>query len=180
MSKLSIAKGLALLPFLVFAGGAVFAQDEEVNPDEGGAGEVFVDREGERCITTRSIRNTDVIDDYTILFEMRGGDYYVNNLRNRCIGLEREGRFSYRTSTGRLCSVSIVDVLRQFGGTLERGASCSLGEFYPITEEEADFLRGRDRRGGGPQMEVENPNEGRTTENESEEPQGQNDDATAL
>ena len=119
-----------------------------------------IDREGERCISTRNIRSTDILDDRTILFRMRGGDYYVNYLRNDCPGLVREERFSYRSSGGRLCQIDMIRVLEQFGGFIQEGMSCGLGAFYPITGEEAEFLALEpEERRGRPAIRVTNPNE---------------------
>jgi hypothetical protein len=42
--------------------------------------------------------------------------------------------------TNRLCSVDSITVLEWWGSGLNRGMSCGLGEFYPITEEEAELL----------------------------------------
>ena len=120
-----------------------------------------IDREGERCITTRNIRDTDILDARTILFRMRGGDYFVNYLRHDCPGLAREERFSYRTTGGRLCQVDTIRVLEQFGGFIQEGMSCGLGVFYPISEEEADFLALEpEERRGRPAIRVSNPDEG--------------------
>ena len=118
-----------------------------------------IDREGERCINTRNIRGTDILDERTILFRMRGGDYFVNYLRHDCPGLVREERFSYRTSGGRLCQVDTIRVIEQFGGFIQEGMSCGLGVFYPITEEEAEFLALEpEARRGRPAIGVTNPN----------------------
>ena len=117
-----------------------------------------IDREGERCISTRNIRDTDILDERTILFRMRGNDYFVNYLRHDCPGLVREQRFSYRTTGGRLCQVDTIRVLEQFGGFIQEGMSCGLGAFYPISEEEADFLALEpEERRGGPPIRVSNP-----------------------
>lgn len=129
-----------------------------------------IDREGERCINTRNIRSTDILDERTILFRMRGGDYFVNYLRNDCPSLVREERFSYRSSGGRLCQVDMIRVLEQFGGFIQEGMSCGLGAFYPVTEEEADFLAlAPEERRGGPPIRVTNPNAGEDAEAADEE-----------
>ena len=124
-----------------------------------------IDREGERCINTRNIRSTDILDERTILFRMRGGDYFVNYLRNDCPGLVREERFSYRSSGGRLCQVDMIRVLEQFGGFIQEGMSCGLGAFYPISEEEAEFLALEpEERRGRPAIRISNPDEGEDDE----------------
>jgi len=133
---------LACLLALIFGMVAV-AQDDAIDIDaaaaEATAGDV--ERESERCINTSRIRNTHVVDDKTILFYMRGGDVYRNTLRFDCPGLKRENRFSYRVTANRLCGVDSIRVLESFGGNLTPGVSCGLTEFYPISEDEADFLR---------------------------------------
>ena len=164
----------ALALCLVGANGPL-AQD---TPDEAPAFELdeddfAIDREGERCIITRNIRNTDILDERTILFRMRGGDYYLNYLRNDCPGLVREERFSYRTTGGRLCQVDTIRVLEQFGGFIQEGMSCGLGVFYPITTEEAEFLALEPgERRGRPPIRVTNPNarqDGETAGNDGED-----------
>ena len=81
------------------------------------------------CVSTGSIDNTRVHDDRTIDFVMRDGTVYRNTLPVRCSPLGFEKRFSYRTTSARLCSSDTITVL-QSGGV---GApTCSLGEFVPI------------------------------------------------
>ncbi len=108
------------------------------------ASEAFVediDREGERCITVSRLRSTHAVDDRTILFYMRGGDTYLNQLRYNCPGLKLRNRISYKVIANRLCSVDVITVLESFGGGLQPGISCGLGQFYGISEDEARFLR---------------------------------------
>jgi hypothetical protein len=81
------------------------------------------------CIMPSRIRNTRVLDDKTIDFEMLNGDVYRNTLPNSCPSLGFEERFSYQLSTSQLCSVDIITVLQSGGPGLMRGASCGLGEF---------------------------------------------------
>ena len=151
------------LALMLLLSGAVLAQDDgaEAEAAEETEQDLTFDREGERCISTRAIRDTQIIDDQTILFRMRGGDVYLNNLANNCRGLRRERRFSYSPTAGRLCDVDTIRVLEDFGGVIQEGMACGLGSFYPITEEESELLRveARERRRGSrPQIRVENPN----------------------
>ncbi len=113
-----MARTTALVSLLLLFTGTVFAQDDAdetvVSPDDATAGEALAfDREGELCITTRAIRSTDIIDDRTILFEMRGGDYYVNNLTRTCRGLKREGSGSGRRPGIPGSHAAILDRLRR-------------------------------------------------------------------
>ncbi len=102
--------------------------------------ETYLDRTPDDCITLSLVRDTTVLDDNTILFYLRGGDVYVNVLRDTCFGLEAAGRFITKTRSRRLCRVDLVEVLQQFGGSAMPGAFCRLGDFHPITREEADLL----------------------------------------
>ena len=90
---------------------------------------VTIAGEPRNCISTSRIAGTRVHDDYTIDFEMTGGDIYRNTLRGRCPGLGFEERFGYRVSAGEICRLDTITVL-QSGGT--SGATCGLGEFVPV------------------------------------------------
>jgi len=85
------------------------------------------------CIPINQIRSTNVRDDRTIDFIVGGSKIYRNTLPNSCPSLGFEKRFAYKTSLSQLCSVDIVTVLMQGGGSgLMRGASCGLGAFQPM------------------------------------------------
>jgi hypothetical protein len=99
------------------------------------------DREPTDCITASRIDHTAIIDERTIVFYMRGGDIYRNRLSYNCPQLLRDKTFSYDLATSQLCDVDVVTVIEHLGSTLREGVSCGLGPFYPITQEEAEFLR---------------------------------------
>lgn len=99
-----------------------------------------IDREPVRCIATHRIDRTEIVDENTIVFYMRGRDIYRNQLPIACPRLVREKRFSYDVRTTQLCNVDYITVLEYWGTGLSRGPSCGLGMFYPITQEEADLL----------------------------------------
>jgi hypothetical protein len=84
------------------------------------------------CLPRYQIRETRVRDDKTIDFYTNGGQVYRNTLPYTCPELGMQEGFSYETSQSQLCSVDIITVLRQAGG-LQRGASCGLGKFQPVT-----------------------------------------------
>ena len=110
-----------------------FAADEE---DEIEA----LDRTPRDCISTNRIRETDVVDNQTIVFRMRGGEYFTNLLERECPGLGRQKRFMHETSGGRLCDIDTITVLEQCTGRIAPGFTCRLGQFHPITELEAEDL----------------------------------------
>jgi hypothetical protein len=108
--------------------------------DEAAAAAEDIDREPVKCISPTRIDRTEIIDERTVLFYMRGNDIYRNQLPRDCPQLVREKRFSYELATNRLCDVDVITVLEFWGTELRKGVSCGLGLFYPITEEEAELL----------------------------------------
>lgn len=91
-------------------------------------------KEGMTCLNLSNIQQTKVISDNAILFRMRDGKYYVNELPNKCSGLKFEDGFAYSTSIAQLCdNVEIITVLR-------RGNSCGLGKFVSVTADQGKML----------------------------------------
>ena len=97
--------------------------------------------EGERCISSRPVRKTEVLDDQNILFYMRGATIYLNHLLKPCKGLAQEGRFMYRTTVARLCRADMITILRDTGLGMTTGRSCKLGTFWGITEEDVEKIK---------------------------------------
>ena len=96
------------------------------------------------CITLRSLRRTEIIDDRNILFRMRGRKIYHNILPSQCGGLEREDRFSYNSNLGRLCGGDMIRVLYSDSFStigVREGVGCRLGAFHLITAEDAEALK---------------------------------------
>jgi hypothetical protein len=109
--------------------------------EDAAAADASFDRTPKECVTVSDIRRTVAIDDRTILFYLRGGNrIYRNYLPRECPGLARENRISYKTTTSRLCDVDLITVLEQFGVGLRPGFTCPLGDFIPMTKEEAEDL----------------------------------------
>ena len=90
------------------------------------------------CVQMASVRRTRIVDDRSILFYLRGGGVYHNQLGSQCHGLKREGRFTYDVVRGELCASAQIAVLRELGGRWMPTAVCQLGLFVPISLEEAE------------------------------------------
>jgi hypothetical protein len=88
------------------------------------------------CIYLSYIGRTPVIDNKTILVEMRGNTYKRIDLLNRCGGLKLQGGFSYSTSINKLCKHDPLIVLGA-------GNACLIDKIVDITEEEARALKER-------------------------------------
>ena len=95
-----------------------------------------IDDDARKCINVRTLKRTEVVDDYHILFFMSGSTVYVNRLPKACTGLSREGRFSYTTSSRSLCNFDNIRILSDVGGGIHQGRSCRLG-YFVLTSIEA-------------------------------------------
>jgi hypothetical protein len=131
---ISTIAATCLAAWLVLAGAQDDASERRARTDES------IDRTPQKCISNTRIRTTEILDDRTILFYLRGGRVYRNFLDQECPGLERSGRFITQTQTSRLCDTDNLTVLDQFGSRFDPGFTCRLGEFHPITEEEAELM----------------------------------------
>lgn len=83
------------------------------------------------CISTVGMRSqvrSDSVIDFTV-----NGKTYRNTLPQGCPSLGFEERFAYTLPSPRLCSVDIITVLQ--GPGIQRGPSCGLGKFQPVTLE---------------------------------------------
>jgi hypothetical protein len=126
---------------LLFGSAVAQAQDDKDTI------EVF-DRTPRSCVQVTAIDQTDVLDDQTILFYMRGSAVYRNTLPQKCPRLADEERFGYKITVGRLCNNDVVTVLEQTAFGLQSGFTCRLGDFVPMSPEEIEALeRGDDVRG---------------------------------
>jgi hypothetical protein len=162
--------GAAALAML--AASAAQAQD-------GRKAEEDFDRTPKDCLSTSRIRRTDILDDRTILFYMRGNrEVYRNYLPRDCPGLERNDRFAYRTTNAQICNVDTISVLEQFGLDLRTSFVCRLGDFIPITVEEAENLKLEDehlgRRSAIKSEQVELPPEAENDKASASEPSDAN------
>lgn len=129
-----------LLGFSAFAVPLLFAGSTVTRADDEGT----FNRTPKDCVITQSIARTDILDDQTIIFYMRGKNVaYRNYLPKKCPGLKRWDRFSYTVTAGRLCSIDMITVLETsvIGTGFDRGFTCRLGEFHPLSPEDIASLR---------------------------------------
>jgi hypothetical protein len=125
--------GMLALALSVGSIGKSLAQDETDDAGER-------DLDSEHCVRINDIDKIDIVDADTLVFRMRRGKVYRNELPHRCPGLRSNDTLMYRSSAGRLCSVDVVTVLENWGFGFAPGASCGLGMFEPITGQIADEM----------------------------------------
>ena len=123
------------LAILTALSGTLIADDEREENPESSNSELDVE-ESARCVNSRTIKRTSVIDDRNIVFYMRGSRIYINVLPRECRGLSHQRRFSYTTVTRSLCNSDSIRILRETGFGFEEGRSCRLGLFHPTTDEQ--------------------------------------------
>lgn len=115
---------------------AVAAVDASAKPGRMSLEALQATGEVQSCIRGDRIRETKIIDNSTILFRMRTGEYYVNKLPRRCGSLKIAGGFAFDTrGNNQLCNSNTIDVIDSSGAT---GAFCGLGSFEEYEKKEAD------------------------------------------
>jgi hypothetical protein len=128
------------LPWLLAGSAAVGADDDDAR----------FDRRPRDCVQTQAISRTEILDDQTIIFFMRGKNVaYRNFLPRKCPGLKRRERFGYQVTAGRLCNIDMITVLERAGNVFDRsnlggfqpGFTCRLGDFLPMSREDLESLK---------------------------------------
>lgn len=127
---------LVLLATLLMTSACAISDQHEVEDAELPEG-------AENCVHLRTVDHIEILDEQHILFFMRNGTIFNNHLPRKCPGLRRNDTIMYRTSLNQLCSIDMFTVLDNIGGAFMPGPACSLGKFYPATEEEVDAMKAR-------------------------------------
>lgn len=83
-------------------------------------------------LTIHRIDNIKVLDQYTILFIMHGGDMYLTRLPDPCPALLYTNDFNLPSITGR---ISKFDRIQAISNNRVLGTTAMLGEFYPYRYE---------------------------------------------
>ena len=94
----------------------------------------------ERCIQVRSIRDSEVLDDRHVVFQLSGQQYYLVQFKHTCHRLRRGSSIAYESRGSQLCrldNIHAIDDLR-YGGT---GPPCSIPGFYEVTKEQVALLK---------------------------------------
>jgi len=88
--------------------------------------------EMEKCVTHSRIRHTRVVDDNHIIFELSGGNYYLNTLPRKChsLGFHQGIKYTVRGST--VCYREMFSVL---DGSSVMGPMCNFGQFEKLEKQ---------------------------------------------
>jgi hypothetical protein len=83
------------------------------------------------CVSTTQIKNTAVLDDQTIIFELRDRSVWKNTLDFSCPRLGFFEAFSYEARGLQLCDLDTIKVIESSGFV---GPTCGLGKFERQTQ----------------------------------------------
>ena len=126
-----IPKSLPIVALLLSAGWLV----------TGLAADTGANSEAKFCLPLITIDSIDIIDGQHIAFEMKNGNYYLNQLPQACPTLDHRHAIMYKTPLSSLCSLDIITVLDNIGGGFQSMGSCGLGKFQPVSKEEIERLK---------------------------------------
>lgn len=95
-----------------------------------------------RCLPVYSYNSVDILDNRHVVFKGTGGRLWLNRLRNRCTGLRRNDTLKFDVRATQLCSLDTFEAISlNVVGPTRTSATCSLGEFMPITKEQLDGIK---------------------------------------
>jgi len=96
-----------------------------------------------RCIPTRRIRRTEVLDDQHIVLHMGRDQYYVIRFNFGCPGLRPRQAVMLETSmSNRLCALDGIRPIYETGlGGYREGMRCSVPSFQQVTKEQVLLLK---------------------------------------
>jgi hypothetical protein len=136
---------LAIGAVLLAAAGSVRAQAQDAasqrSAEEVQRAQAELDRTPTDCVIISRVDRNVAASNSQVVFFMNGGTYYLNVLDGACQALSKGDEylvFQYRTRSAQLTRLCDSD-----GFTVERQTSrvgCALGQFFPITAEEAAAL----------------------------------------
>lgn len=95
----------------------------------------------ERCLSTYTYRNVEVIDDEHVLFHGSGDKIWLNKLRNRCLGLRRNDTLSFELRDNRVCDLDTFEAVDLTGFVSRSSGTCTLGTFTAVTPEQVESIK---------------------------------------
>lgn len=98
--------------------------------------------ESVRCLPTSRYNSVEVLDSKHVLFKGTGGRMWLNTLRTRCIGLRRRDVLKFELRNNQACNLDTFVTIDRTGRTwMETSASCALGNFAPVTEDQVALIK---------------------------------------
>ena len=125
------------------------AEDEAERSLESILTQPTVFSETERCLRSGLVRDIQILDERHLVFVGRRGEYWVNVLPQRCVGLDRLSRLHSEqlTTPGNLCRLDTFAVTDEWVSPWSRSPRpapaprCALGDFQPLTSIQLQLLK---------------------------------------
>lgn len=149
--KLGLLLAVMVLPALALAGeteapaegetdatDAVFSPEVEALLRDTSDPEAYT--EMERCIQTRSIRDTQILDERHVVFEMPSKKFYLVQFKHRCHRLRPNSTLVYETRHSQLCRLDQVRAANSLSMG-DVGPPCSIPGFIPVQPEQIALLK---------------------------------------
>ena len=93
-----------------------------------------------RCVSTRRIRGTEVIDDRHVAFQIDRGQYLLVQLAYPCPMLRRGQPIMYEPTGNRLCQNDTLRAVSDFGG-MRPGPICPIPGFQTVSKEQLHMIK---------------------------------------
>lgn len=93
-----------------------------------------------RCLSGFDYDQVEVLDDQHLLFR-DANHFWLNKLRSRCPGLNRNDTLLFERTGTRLCALDSAEVIERFLFWRRTGPRCTLGDFHELTEGQSALLR---------------------------------------
>jgi hypothetical protein len=93
-----------------------------------------------RCLSNHEYRSVDVLDDRHVVFRGSGDRLWVNQLRQRCVGLRRNEVLRFELRNSRVCDLDTFQSLDRGLGFARTSGTCTLGTFMPVTEDQLEAI----------------------------------------
>ena len=98
--------------------------------------------EPQNCLRLTDYRKVEILDRQNLLFWGSGKRVWLNRLRTPCIGLRPRATLLLELSTSQVCNLdSVTAVESSFRFWRRASATCGLGQFEPISVEQAKALK---------------------------------------
>ncbi len=160
MSRISMKLGLLLAILIWHSPSTAQSDATEAEP------------ETRKCIPTRFVRRTRIVDDRSVLIYLSSRRVYLNVLRDSCSGLKQVGTFSYNSSDGLMCEGDGISSISGAWGEVRPIPTCWLGIHTKISKERADAILAASKRGPSIKARPVPPPDPSEIGTESEEPEG--------
>jgi hypothetical protein len=134
--KVLIVKKIVLVTLWIFALGNTSSVAFETQAERLAKELAKFDRTGEvqNCVSQSQIKNTIVLDDMHIIYELSGNNYFLNTLDRKCPQLGFNRAYSMNIRGGQVCNNDIIQVFENPG----IGVSCGLGKFEKLNVKPKD------------------------------------------